>query len=485
MSGTAARGHSSDGDGGVVTLRDLLAVADFGLQLVVGAHGLDRPVRWAHSTELLDPRPYLRGEELVLTVGSALADDAACGAFVDHLTQAGATALGYGIGDVTDAVPTSLVRACRDGELPLLAVPPGMPFLAITELLADRRVEARAARGRRTQQLVSDLLDDLAADRSLADLLAHAAAGTGGALALVDGTESTLATTHHPVGRAAAAAAVDGTGRLVWWPLTEADSAPDDDTLTQVAHVLGLLRHEQDVGRAHARAELGRLLKLVVDGRADAEVLLELLEPAGVDPQRVTPVAWPRTATPLVASRLSSGVLADLTDVTVALTNHPDAAEQLAVEAALPCGVGETVDLAGLGRAVPEALAALSLSRRRGSPAHADDLTSFDGLLELQSADRLLPFATQLIAPLAEHDARHGTQLLGTMREFLEGDGAVNATARTLFLHPNSLRHRLSRIQDLTGRNPLVFADRIALAVGLWAWDRRGLRGGQSRPRRA
>lgn len=50
-----------------VTVRQLLAVPRFRLRLVAGEAGLDRPVRWAHSTELLDPGPYLRGHELVLT----------------------------------------------------------------------------------------------------------------------------------------------------------------------------------------------------------------------------------------------------------------------------------------------------------------------------------------------------------------------------------------------------------------------------------
>ncbi|HEY5185304.1 MAG TPA: helix-turn-helix domain-containing protein, partial [Actinomycetes bacterium] len=52
--------------------------------------------------------------------------------------------------------------------------------------------------------------------------------------------------------------------------------------------------------------------------------------------------------------------------------------------------------------------------------------------------------------------------------------------ARALYLHPNSLRHRLGRIAELTGRNPLDFGDRVALTIGLWAWDKRprGQRGG-------
>jgi DNA-binding PucR family transcriptional regulator len=113
------------------------------------------------------------------------------------------------------------------------------------------------------------------------------------------------------------------------------------------------------------------------------------------------------------------------------------------------------------------------VARDRGAPASYRDLTSFEGLLEQQPADRLSPFAEKLIGPLIEHDRQHGTALVDTLRAFLDNDGSVNATARQLFLHANSLRHRLRRIQELTGSHPQVFDERVALAIGLWAWDRR------------
>ena len=34
-----------------------------------GAERLEREVRWVHVTELADPRPYVREDELVLTNG--------------------------------------------------------------------------------------------------------------------------------------------------------------------------------------------------------------------------------------------------------------------------------------------------------------------------------------------------------------------------------------------------------------------------------
>jgi DNA-binding PucR family transcriptional regulator len=68
-----------------------------------------------------------------------------------------------------------------------------------------------------------------------------------------------------------------------------------------------------------------------------------------------------------------------------------------------------------------------------------------------------------------------------TLRAFLRCDGSLQRTAREQYLHVNTVRHRLSRVHELTGRNPLVFDERVALAIALWAMDRRAPSSLQSR----
>ena len=100
-------------------------------------------------------------------------------------------------------------------------------------------------------------------------------------------------------------------------------------------------------------------------------------------------------------------------------------------------------------------------------------LLSLEGLLEQQPAARLEPFVDQLVGPLLASDADRGTEHIATLRSFLATNGSLQATAREQYLHVNTVRHRLARVRDLTGRDPLVFADRVALAIALWAYDRR------------
>ena len=70
--------------------------------------------------------------------------------------------------------------ASREAGCRCVTVPPGMPFLAFTELLADRRAEVATARDRQLQRVVATLLHDISAGRELSELLAHVDEALGG-----------------------------------------------------------------------------------------------------------------------------------------------------------------------------------------------------------------------------------------------------------------------------------------------------------------
>ncbi|NUT31825.1 MAG: helix-turn-helix domain-containing protein, partial [Hamadaea sp.] len=65
---------------------------------------------------------------------------------------------------------------------------------------------------------------------------------------------------------------------------------------------------------------------------------------------------------------------------------------------------------------------------------------------------------------------RSGGELLETLDAFLTHGGALEATARALFVHPNTVRYRMRRVAEITGYAPLnprdAFALRVALALG-------------------
>jgi DNA-binding PucR family transcriptional regulator len=79
----------------------------------------------------------------------------------------------------------------------------------------------------------------------------------------------------------------------------------------------------------------------------------------------------------------------------------------------------------------------------------------------------LRSFTGRLLGPLAEYDASHNAELLPTLREFLACDGSWSACAARLYVHINTVRYRISRIEALTGRDLSALADRVDFFLAL------------------
>ncbi|WP_024365803.1 PucR family transcriptional regulator ligand-binding domain-containing protein, partial [Arthrobacter sp. TB 26] len=99
-----------------------------------GGNGAER-LRWVEPSELEDPTPYLLDGEFLLTAGLPFLGAGGHGEFVDayvqRLVAARVSALGFGLEPYFDAVPESVVLACRRHNLTLVAVPKTVPFAAV------------------------------------------------------------------------------------------------------------------------------------------------------------------------------------------------------------------------------------------------------------------------------------------------------------------------------------------------------------------
>lgn len=97
-------------------------------------------------------------------------------------------------------------------------------------------------------------------------------------------------------------------------------------------------------------------------------------------------------------------------------------------------------------------------------PVAAEDLLPERALAGDSTAKEVL--RTAVFMPLKEA----GNGLLETATAYIDGGHSLEATARELFVHPNTVRYRLRRICDVTGWDPMVPRDayvlQTALAVG-------------------
>ncbi|MET9414167.1 PucR family transcriptional regulator [Streptomyces klenkii] len=120
------------------TLASLVHHSALKLTVLAGEDRLDRPVRWAHVSELADPVPWMDGGELLLITALKIdaEDPEAMQQYVRRLVRAGVVGLGFAVGVNYETVPQALVDAAAAEGLPLLEVPRRTPFIAITKAVS-------------------------------------------------------------------------------------------------------------------------------------------------------------------------------------------------------------------------------------------------------------------------------------------------------------------------------------------------------------
>ena len=82
---------------------------------------------------------------------------------------------------------------------------------------------------------------------------------------------------------------------------------------------------------------------------------------------------------------------------------------------------------------------------------------------------------------VVEYEERRGTELLRTLEVYLENLGSIGRTAQTLHMHPNTLRQRLSRIEQLT-QFDLDHEDWLSLGMAIKIVKLRIIRASKPRP---
>jgi hypothetical protein len=144
-------------------------------------------------------------------------------------------------------------------------------------------------------------------------------------------------------------------------------------------------------------------------------------------------------------SRWSPGIVSVVDGDLAAVLPSPPAAD-----IPVAAGVGPPVALAAIGRSFLLASRALETASAFGrSGCHGlEDLSLRAAVLaEDEVGDVLL---RRYVTPVRELGA-FGEELLRSLRAYLEHDQSIDAAARALHVHPNTLRHRLARFEETTG----------------------------------
>ena len=106
---------------------------------------------------------------------------------------------------------------------------------------------------------------------------------------------------------------------------------------------------------------------------------------------------------------------------------------------------------------------------RHGAVVGARELGTYGLLLQASSLEDLEVFARSTLEPLIEHDRTHGSDLVRTLRVYLEEDRVQRRAAARCFIHVNTVVYRINRIEQILGRSladpTTVFDVTLALRV--------------------
>ena len=131
--------------------------------------------------------------------------------------------------------------------------------------------------------------------------------------------------------------------------------------------------------------------------------------------------------------------------------------EEIASALGSPLHVGISNVCAGPGACAAgfsearQAARALPVIKPAGRALRYEELGIYKYLLRVPLEERVRDRHGDMLRAIREHDRKRQSQLLQTLEEFLHQRGHVTATAKALYVHPNTLRQRLRRISELTG----------------------------------
>jgi purine catabolism regulator len=504
-----------------VIVRDILAIPGMALRLVAGEGETDRPIRWVHVSELEDPTPWLKGGELLLSTGMGVGSTAAKQrAYVKRLADAGLAGLGFGLGFSHDSVPRALVNAAEQVSFPVFEVPYPVPFIAITEAVFTRILAEQydtLQRAVDAEHVLTRAVMDGAGIEGIAASLAHV---TKGWAMLLDLHGIPLATTSR-----AATARADA----VW---TEIRSSRPDGTSFSLSLVdKGHHVWVQPVGaqgRVEAFLAVGKpeqpsQLDRIVAGHALSLFAIELAKSRAVaDTERRLQgdffdelAAGSLSAADAARGLARFGFARDALVVAVALEGDEPVALAQAIEdhgsragggflvsrredgVSLLVPAGSELELEGLvkaigvrtggtvrggsgsvvapadvGRSLREARYALRVCRLEGwTSAGFEDLGTYRLLLSMTEPDALRAFADSLLGPLDAYDRDQHGELVPSLGAFLQHNSRWETAAAELFVHRHTLRYRVRKIEELTGRDLSSSFDRMEFWLALRARD--------------
>lgn len=416
-----------------------------------------RTLTWAHVCELDDPWNWLGNGALVMTTGIGIPEaEADQVAYVEQANAAGIAAVAIGVGMSAPPLTDAMLERAKELDFAVLETSRRKPFIVLAQAVNQANVLRQEQRLTTAEKIYEALTRHLSTE-DMVPLLDELGALLGGTIRVT--TQGDVARTQGDEWRIILSLPVAGDFMLEFTSRTEV--MPDRSLLQYASAAVTALLAIRSASRRREVAQGALLLNRLIDGVIDADTAFELLEERGVKaPYRVT--TW-LSATAASDSEKLANVFAEhevaqlstaREDFVVFLTNGK--LDTLGhIETHSPAKkLGMSASFSNLKNtmvAYRQAQSALSFPSN-DRVAHYEVLRGSSPFLGA-SAGQAESAAFDILNPILHHDTERGTELLLTLRVFLEENRNWKGTAARLHVHRQTLYARVARIEQLTGRD--------------------------------
>jgi PucR family transcriptional regulator, purine catabolism regulatory protein len=478
----------------VLTVQDIVSMPGLRLGVAAGAGGLGNEVTWIHVSELADPTPFLEGGEFLLTTGLGVGEPAAAQReYVRGLAKHGLAGLGFGVGlGFTDVPPALVEEACKL-DFPVLSVPYEVPFVAITKAAFRHLANEQLGRLTRALEVNERLADAVLQSRGVVALLAIVCDHLDCSLALVD-ENGRIVSERHAGERLSFDAALElpvvANRETATLKAVRAQAPFGEYDRLVLHHGQTALAFELSRRRAVSAAELrlaGDLLEDLEEERLDDREAGRRMAAFGLEGEReyAALLAVPRDGVSSEQLRSQVAEELDRRAVRYLSTARRDRAAFLVevksesdvlrlargiadLEPHARVGIGRPAHGSGLGRSLLEARAALDAAS--SDVASYRDLGSFELLLSLPDA-ALEAFVDRVLGSVTE-----SPRILESLAALLDSGCRWSEAAARLGVHRHTLRYRMDRLREQTGRHPDDPEQRMELWLAVKARQALGAR---------
>ncbi len=398
----------------MICCRDIMTLPSLReLKLVAGQGGLNRVLRWGHVLDMPDVLSWVQGGELLIMTGIAIQnDELALLKIIEEIAKKGLAGLVINIGPYIPGVSQQLIQLANSLDFPVFTLPWEVKLVEVTKDISSyiilRQMEEKAV-----QNLLESILFSEMADYSL---LANRASQYGYEI-----------------------------NRSYRVGILCSDDFPNFLKSKEIVDEVAIL---------HIKIQMQQVVEQVIKNHGwQALSLLHMDSIIFLIPSDYG-----------IFSK-NNDIVTAITDILKEIVNK---FPKLNVQIGMGMAKSHLTDFKESLKQAKQALLFMEVVEGNSNFCFFEQLGIYKLLFKLDHKD-LQIFYQETVGLLVEYDKVHGTKLVNNLIGLFKANGNVNQAADQLYVHRNTLRYRLQKIEEITGRSLTVNTDCTTLQLAIMA----------------